>query len=139
MPVCLGLGDVAQLCRQTQSLLAPPVALTIRGVYSTLRRIRYDFDSFWYAIVVADRLNEIMYSFQYSNRFSLVFIGFFDSSTRTMPPPLVHCIPASFFFFFFCHAHPFREYQTMFSFFYGKLQSLLFCILSHLYNEVCLR
>lgn len=34
------LGDVAQLCRQTQSLLAPPVALTIRGVYSTLRRIR---------------------------------------------------------------------------------------------------
>lgn len=33
------LGDVAQLCRQTQSLLAPPVALTIRGVYSTLRRI----------------------------------------------------------------------------------------------------
>ncbi|CAN4079927.1 unnamed protein product [Withania somnifera] len=33
------LGDVAQLCRQTQSLLAPPVPLTIRGVYSALRRI----------------------------------------------------------------------------------------------------
>ncbi|KAF3646928.1 putative histone chaperone ASF1B-like [Capsicum annuum] len=33
------LGDVAQLCRQTQSLLAPPVALTVRGVYSALRRI----------------------------------------------------------------------------------------------------
>ncbi|XP_055805079.1 DNA ligase 6-like isoform X1 [Solanum dulcamara] len=33
------LGDVAQLCRQTQSLLAPPVALTVRGVYSVLRRI----------------------------------------------------------------------------------------------------
>ncbi|XP_060193052.1 DNA ligase 6 isoform X2 [Lycium barbarum] len=33
------LGDVAQLCRQTQSLLAPPVALTVRGVYAALRRI----------------------------------------------------------------------------------------------------
>ncbi|MCD9642954.1 hypothetical protein HAX54_030022 [Datura stramonium] len=33
------LGDVAQLCRQTQSLLAPPVELTVRGVYSALRRI----------------------------------------------------------------------------------------------------
>ncbi|PIN13556.1 ATP-dependent DNA ligase I [Handroanthus impetiginosus] len=33
------LGDVAQLCRQTQSLLAPPAALTIQGVYSVLRKI----------------------------------------------------------------------------------------------------
>ncbi|KAG8384127.1 hypothetical protein BUALT_Bualt04G0086000 [Buddleja alternifolia] len=33
------LGDVAQLCRQTQSLLAPPPALTIQGVYSVLRKI----------------------------------------------------------------------------------------------------
>ncbi|XP_057784284.1 DNA ligase 6 isoform X2 [Salvia miltiorrhiza] len=33
------LGDVAQLCRQTQSLLAPPAALTIRQVYSILQKI----------------------------------------------------------------------------------------------------
>ncbi|KAL2522198.1 DNA LIGASE 6 [Forsythia ovata] len=33
------LGDVAQLCRQTQSLLAPPPVLTIQGVYSVLRKI----------------------------------------------------------------------------------------------------
>ncbi|XP_075492248.1 DNA ligase 6 isoform X1 [Primulina tabacum] len=33
------LGDVAQLCRQTQSLLAPPPVLTIEGVYSVLRKI----------------------------------------------------------------------------------------------------
>ncbi|KAK4477671.1 hypothetical protein RD792_016916 [Penstemon davidsonii] len=33
------LGDVAQLCRQKQSLLAPPAALTIQGVYSVLRKI----------------------------------------------------------------------------------------------------
>lgn len=37
---CGDLGDVAQLCRQTQSLLAPPPALTIQQVYSTLRKIR---------------------------------------------------------------------------------------------------
>uniref|UniRef100_A0A5B7BRY2 DNA ligase 6 n=1 Tax=Davidia involucrata TaxID=16924 RepID=A0A5B7BRY2_DAVIN len=34
------LGDVAQLCRQTQSLLAPPSPLSIRGVFSVLRKIR---------------------------------------------------------------------------------------------------
>ncbi|KAL8472656.1 hypothetical protein ACS0TY_029752 [Phlomoides rotata] len=33
------LGDVAQLCRQTQSLLAPPAPLTIQQVYSVLRKI----------------------------------------------------------------------------------------------------
>lgn len=33
------LGDVAQLCRQTQKLLAPPAPLSIRGVYSALREI----------------------------------------------------------------------------------------------------
>ncbi|XP_011099504.1 DNA ligase 6 isoform X1 [Sesamum indicum] len=33
------LGDVAQLCRQTQTLLAPPSALTIQGVFSVLRKI----------------------------------------------------------------------------------------------------
>ncbi|PWA99704.1 DNA LIGASE 6 [Artemisia annua] len=33
------LGDVAQLCRQTQKLLAPPAPLSIRGVYSVLRDI----------------------------------------------------------------------------------------------------
>lgn len=33
------LGDVAQLCRQTQSLLAPPAPLTIQGVFSVLRKI----------------------------------------------------------------------------------------------------
>ncbi|KAA8530607.1 hypothetical protein F0562_005316 [Nyssa sinensis] len=33
------LGDVAQLCRQTQSLLAPPSPLSIRGVFSVLRKI----------------------------------------------------------------------------------------------------
>ncbi|KAL4582488.1 hypothetical protein LXL04_007038 [Taraxacum kok-saghyz] len=33
------LGDVAQLCRQTQKLLAPPTPLSIRRVYSVLREI----------------------------------------------------------------------------------------------------
>ncbi|KAI7749025.1 hypothetical protein M8C21_009931 [Ambrosia artemisiifolia] len=33
------LGDVAQLCRQTQRLLAPPAPLSIRGVFSVLREI----------------------------------------------------------------------------------------------------
>ncbi|GER35611.1 DNA ligase [Striga asiatica] len=33
------LGDVALHCRQRQSLLAPPTALTIREVYSVLRKI----------------------------------------------------------------------------------------------------
>nr|XP_043615439.1 DNA ligase 6 isoform X2 [Erigeron canadensis] len=33
------LGDVAQLCRQTQKLLAPPAPLSIRGVFSVLREI----------------------------------------------------------------------------------------------------
>ncbi|OVA08141.1 DNA repair metallo-beta-lactamase [Macleaya cordata] len=33
------LGDVAQLCRQTQSLLAPPCALSIQEVFSVLRKI----------------------------------------------------------------------------------------------------
>lgn len=40
------LGDVAQLCRQTQSLLAPPPALTIQQVYSTLRKIRYAYPNY---------------------------------------------------------------------------------------------
>lgn len=39
--ICMLSGDVAQLCRQTQSLLAPPAALTIRQVYSILQKIRY--------------------------------------------------------------------------------------------------
>ncbi|KAL6529949.1 hypothetical protein OROMI_028594 [Orobanche minor] len=34
------LGDVALLCRQSQSLLASPAALTIREVYFVLRKIR---------------------------------------------------------------------------------------------------
>ncbi|KAL0450046.1 UNVERIFIED_CONTAM: DNA ligase 6 [Sesamum latifolium] len=33
------LGDVAQLCRQTQTLLAPPSALTIQGLFCVLRKI----------------------------------------------------------------------------------------------------
>ncbi|XP_071712903.1 DNA ligase 6 isoform X2 [Rutidosis leptorrhynchoides] len=33
------LGDVAQLCRQNQKLLAPPAPLSIRGVFSVLREI----------------------------------------------------------------------------------------------------
>ncbi|KAG5535352.1 hypothetical protein RHGRI_023200 [Rhododendron griersonianum] len=33
------LGDVAQLCRQTQSLLAPPPPLSIQGVFSVLWKI----------------------------------------------------------------------------------------------------
>ncbi|KAL3527003.1 hypothetical protein ACH5RR_011659 [Cinchona calisaya] len=33
------LGDVAQLCRRTQPLLAPHAVLTVRGVYSVLRKI----------------------------------------------------------------------------------------------------
>ncbi|XP_058087232.1 DNA ligase 6 [Magnolia sinica] len=33
------LGDVAQLCRQTQSLLAPPHPLSIREVFAVLRKI----------------------------------------------------------------------------------------------------
>ncbi|KAK9713356.1 hypothetical protein RND81_06G022000 [Saponaria officinalis] len=33
-------GDVAQECRQTQSLLLPPSPLLIRDVYSVLRKIR---------------------------------------------------------------------------------------------------
>ncbi|XP_047317657.1 DNA ligase 6 [Impatiens glandulifera] len=33
------LGDVAQLCRQTQSLLAPPPPLSIQHVFSVLRKI----------------------------------------------------------------------------------------------------
>ncbi|XP_059670729.1 DNA ligase 6 isoform X2 [Cornus florida] len=33
------LGDVAELCRRTQSLLAPPSPLSIRGVFSVLRKI----------------------------------------------------------------------------------------------------
>ncbi|XAR51498.1 DNA ligase (ATP) [Bertholletia excelsa] len=37
---CLGdLGDVAQRCRQTQSLLAPQPPLSVKGVYSVLRKI----------------------------------------------------------------------------------------------------
>ncbi|KAL2499457.1 DNA LIGASE 6 [Abeliophyllum distichum] len=38
------LGDVAQLCRQTQSLLAPPPVLTIQGVYSVLRKDKWTTD-----------------------------------------------------------------------------------------------
>ncbi|XP_027153946.1 DNA ligase 6 [Coffea eugenioides] len=33
------LGDVAQLCRTTQPLLVPHAGLTVRGVYSVLRKI----------------------------------------------------------------------------------------------------
>ncbi|KAG7586032.1 DNA ligase ATP-dependent central [Arabidopsis thaliana x Arabidopsis arenosa] len=33
------LGDVAQLCRQTQKLLVPPPPLLVRDVFSTLRKI----------------------------------------------------------------------------------------------------
>lgn len=33
-------GDVAQACRQTQTLLAPPSPLLIKDVFSTLRKIR---------------------------------------------------------------------------------------------------
>ena len=33
-------GDVAQMCRQTQSLLVAPQTLTIQQVYSTLVQIR---------------------------------------------------------------------------------------------------
>uniref|UniRef100_A0A453FCE5 DNA repair metallo-beta-lactamase domain-containing protein n=1 Tax=Aegilops tauschii subsp. strangulata TaxID=200361 RepID=A0A453FCE5_AEGTS len=34
------LGDVAQECRQNQTLLAPPRPLSVRDVYSTLRKLR---------------------------------------------------------------------------------------------------
>jgi len=33
-------GDVAQECRQTQRLLAPPTPLLIKDIYSALRKIR---------------------------------------------------------------------------------------------------
>lgn len=33
------LGDVAQLCRQTQKLLVPPPPLLVRDVFSSLRKI----------------------------------------------------------------------------------------------------
>ncbi|KAF5180932.1 Dna ligase [Thalictrum thalictroides] len=36
------LGDVAQLCRQTQTLLVPPCALTIQEVFSVLRKISFE-------------------------------------------------------------------------------------------------
>ncbi|KAK3012435.1 hypothetical protein RJ639_010358, partial [Escallonia herrerae] len=39
------LGDVAQLYRQTQSLLAPPTQLSIRSVFSALQKIRYGVHS----------------------------------------------------------------------------------------------
>ena len=35
-------GDVAQVCRQTQSFLAPPSPLLIKDVFSMLRNIRYE-------------------------------------------------------------------------------------------------
>ncbi|KAL0801119.1 hypothetical protein Bca101_056295 [Brassica carinata] len=35
------LGDVAQLCRQTQKLLVPPPPLLVRDVFSTLRKISF--------------------------------------------------------------------------------------------------
>ncbi|KAJ6766599.1 DNA LIGASE [Salix purpurea] len=35
------LGDVAQVCRQTQTLLAPPPPLLIKDVFSALQKIRY--------------------------------------------------------------------------------------------------
>lgn len=34
-------GDVAQACRQTQTLLAPPSPLMIKDVFSALQKIRY--------------------------------------------------------------------------------------------------
>lgn len=35
------LGDVAQECRQNQTLLAPPRPLSVQDVYSTLRKLRW--------------------------------------------------------------------------------------------------
>ncbi|WZZ06289.1 hypothetical protein YC2023_092210 [Brassica napus] len=39
------LGDVAQLCRQTQKLLVPPPPLLVRDVFSSLRKIRQQGNS----------------------------------------------------------------------------------------------
>ncbi|KAF7134411.1 hypothetical protein RHSIM_Rhsim08G0084300 [Rhododendron simsii] len=48
------LGDVAQLCRQTQSLLAPPPPLSIQGVFSVLWKIRYGLNDM---IMVSDNVS----------------------------------------------------------------------------------
>lgn len=44
------VGDVAQECRQTQSLLAPPPPLLIKDVYYVLHKIRYEYANlnFWW-------------------------------------------------------------------------------------------
>jgi hypothetical protein len=42
---CNFVGNVAQECRQNQTLLAPPRPLSIRDVYSTLRKLRYYLQS----------------------------------------------------------------------------------------------
>ncbi|KAJ4959815.1 hypothetical protein NE237_019725 [Protea cynaroides] len=39
------IGDVAQVCRQTQSFLAPPCPLSIKDVYSSLRKISAEIGS----------------------------------------------------------------------------------------------
>ncbi|XP_042500637.1 DNA ligase 6 isoform X2 [Macadamia integrifolia] len=39
------LGDVAQVCRQTQSFLAPPCPLSIRDVFSSLQKISAEIGS----------------------------------------------------------------------------------------------
>ncbi|KAJ0042140.1 hypothetical protein Pint_18689 [Pistacia integerrima] len=39
------LGDVAQECRQTQTLLAPPSPLLVKDVYLVLRKIRYAYSN----------------------------------------------------------------------------------------------
>lgn len=38
-------GDVAQECRQTQTLLAPHSPLFVKDVYSVLRKIRYEYSN----------------------------------------------------------------------------------------------
>lgn len=47
-------GDVAQLCRQTQSLLAPPPPLSIQGVFSVLWKIRYGLNDM---VMVSDNVS----------------------------------------------------------------------------------
>lgn len=53
------LGDVAQLCRQTQKLLVPPPPLLVRDVFSTLRKI--SVQSGWTYEVKRNKLCTISY------------------------------------------------------------------------------
>lgn len=46
-------GDVAQACRQTQTLLAPPSPLLIKDVFSALRKIRYECPYWFWFITVS--------------------------------------------------------------------------------------